>query len=131
MGLDRVVLVLEVANRDGSPTGGQGQGRHGRREERNRLLGLPHSGDVAVGIAGPQQPHQLLSTLDVQTLLGLGQEPPTAIERIGLPTAMTEGLVLHPAPALVELGVGRADLRWNGVRHLDGVGEHEGVKTRR
>ena len=71
-----------------------------------RLIGLPHGGDIAVGITGPQEAGQLLVSLLVQPLLRLGQQAPAPVEGIRLVTTVTERLVLDSTPALVELGVG-------------------------
>ena len=70
------------------------------------LFRLPGGGHLAAWVAGTQQTEQLLPTMIIEALVGLGEQPPAAVERIGLSTAMTHRLVLHPTAALVELGVG-------------------------
>jgi hypothetical protein len=59
-----------------------------------------------VGIAGTEEAGELLVAQLVESLLGLGQQTPAPIEGIGLAAPVAEGLVLHPASVLVELGVG-------------------------
>jgi hypothetical protein len=61
-----------------------------------------------LGIAGTKEVGEPLVVFVVEPLLGLGQQAPAAIEGIGLAAPMTEGLVLHPASALVELWYWRA-----------------------
>ena len=81
-------------------------------------------GHVAVGIAGPKQPRELLVALVVEALLGLGQQAPAPIEGIGLAAPVAERLVLHPPAALVELGVGElGDVE--GIGDQGGVGHHD------
>src|SRR3546814_240269 len=71
------------------------------------LLRVPRRADLALGIASFEQPGQLGVTALVETFVGLRQEPPCAVERVVLAAPMTEGLVLHPASALVQLLVGQ------------------------
>ncbi len=68
---------------------------------------MPRRADLALGIASFEQPAQLGVAAVVEPFVGLRQEPPCAVERIGLAAPMTEGLVLHPASALVQLVVGQ------------------------
>ena len=59
-----------------------------------------------------------------EPLLGFGEKAPAAVERIGLATPVPEGLVLHPASALVELGVGELD-EVEGIGDQGGPGHHD------
>ena len=110
-GLDRVVGVLEVVTELGHPLEGE-LGIGVLVELPDGFLGFPAGGHITVRIAGPEQACQLLVTLLVEALLGLGQQAPTAVEGIGLPAPVTEGLVLDPATALVDL-VLASFVRWN------------------
>ncbi len=74
-------------------------------------------------IAGAKQSHQLLGALVVEPLLRLGEQPPAAVEGIGLASPVAQGLVLHTASALVELRVGEL-AHVEGVRDQGGVGDH-------
>jgi len=110
-GLDPVVLALQVVAQSGDPL--EGEVGIGVCIERS-FLGLPEGFHVALGIAG---------TKDVASRglcrraapwpwsTGAGSDKKT--ERIGLAAPMTEGLDLHPASALVELGVA-SFVTWKG-----------------
>ena len=71
------------------------------------FLGLPHGGHVASGITGAQQAEELFLARLTEAFFGLGQQAAAAVERIVFVTTVPHGLVLHPASALVELGVGQ------------------------
>jgi hypothetical protein len=64
-----------------------------------------------------------VAALLVETLIGLGQQPATPIQRIVFPSPVAHGLVLHSAVALVELGVGEFR-HVERIRDLGGVGQH-------
>ena len=51
----------------------------------------------------------LVAAVLVEAFIGLGQEPPTAIQRIIFAATMTTRLVLHASAALVELLVRELD----------------------
>ncbi|MCU1490194.1 MAG: hypothetical protein JWM85_1599 [Acidimicrobiaceae bacterium] len=93
-----------------------------------RLIRVPGRRDVASWVAGAQQPKQLRPTVLIQALVGLGEQSPAAIERVGLSAPVAERLVLHTAPALVQLLV-RELHDMKGIGHLDGVGNN-GVEHR-
>jgi hypothetical protein len=121
--LDWIVLVLEIVAELGHPLEGE-IGIPVRVELADGLFRFPARGHIPVGIAGPQEPGQLLVALGVEPLLRLGQQAPAPIEGIGLAAPMPEGLVLYPPAALVELGVG--ELRdMEGIGHQGGLGHHE------
>jgi hypothetical protein len=73
----------------------------------DRLFCLPGSGHLAVRIAGAKKPDELLPAMVVDTLVCLGEQSSTTIERVVGAAAVAERGVLHPAAALVELGVGQ------------------------
>ena len=76
-------------------------------------------------ITGPQETHEFLFAALAQSLFGFGQETTAPVERVSLVVPVSHGLVLHPATALVELGVGELDhMKWTG--HLDGARHHGG-----
>jgi hypothetical protein len=58
----------------------------------------------------------------VEAFVGLGEESPGPVEGIVFAAPVSQSLVLHPASALVELGVGQA-YEVERIGHLDGLGE--------
>ena len=90
----------------------------------NGLLRVPGRGDFAVRVTGAKQAEQLPPALVVEALVGLGEQPATAIERVGLAAPVAEGLVLHPPPALVELVVGE-------LHHMERIGDLGGTRHHR
>ena len=89
----------------------------------NDLLRVPREPDLLARIASAEQAEQLV-VLDVgEALAGDRQPAPGTPQRIVTAAAMSEGLVLHPTPTLIESGVGKLhDVEW--IRDLDGVREH-------
>lgn len=77
---------------------------------------MPCGPDMAVGVTGFEQADQLGPAPIFEALVGSGQQTAGPIQRVGLSSAMAEGLVLHPAPVFVEAL----------IRHADDV---EGVAT--
>ena len=73
-----------------------------------------------MGITGAEEAGELLVAVVVESLLSLGEEASAPVERVGLAAPMPEGLVLHPSPALVELGVGELD-------HMERIGDQGGI----
>jgi len=122
-GLDGIVLVLEVVSELRHPLEGDlGIGVCVGLSD--SFLRFPTGGDVPVRITSSEQTLQFLGPLVVEPLLRLGQQTPASIEGIGLPSSMTERLVLDPPAALIELGVGElADMK--GVGHQGGVRHHD------
>src|SRR5205807_4919650 len=82
---------------------------------------------------GGEEPEELRATVVVESFVGLGEQASAPIQRIGLAAAMTEGLVLDPAAALVELLV-RELHQMERIRDLNRVGqhrvEHRPIRTR-
>jgi hypothetical protein len=79
--------------------------------------------DLPVRITGVEQPEQSAAAVVVEAFIGSCEEPSAAVERIVLAAAVTEGVVLHPPAALIQLGVGQTD-HMERIGHLGGVGEH-------
>ena len=63
----------------------------------------------------------------VEAFVGLGEQPPGPVQRIGFVTPMAESVVLHPASAFVELGV-RQLHEMERISDLDRSGEHRGER---
>lgn len=61
----------------------------------------------------------------VESFVGLGEQPPGPVQRIRFVTPMAERVVLHPASALIELGV-RQLHEMERISDLDRGGEHRG-----
>jgi hypothetical protein len=72
---------------------------------------------------GVEQSEELGPSLLGEALVGPGEQTPAPIQRIILVTAMAEGLVLHPPPALIQLGVGQLH-EMKRIRDLHCVGQH-------
>jgi len=73
------------------------------------FFGVPGSADLAVGVAGVEQTEQLGAAGLVETLIGFGQQAPAPVQRVVLAAPVPAGVVLDPAAALIELGVGQLD----------------------
>ena len=67
---------------------------------------MPGHAHLATRVAGFEQPHQLVFAAFVERLVGLGQQASGPVERVVFAAPVTDGLVLHSAAALVELGAG-------------------------
>src|ERR1035437_4378002 len=120
--LDRVVRVVEIGSEALGPFDVE-VGILVRVQLSNCFLRVPHGRHVPLGVSGAQQAEQLLPAVVGETFVGLGEEPPASVERIGLVTSVAHGLVLYPASAFVELGVGQLDhVKWIG--HLGDIGNH-------
>ena len=87
------------------------------------LFGMPGGGHFSVGVSGPQQANELLATGVFEPFLGLGEQAPDPIERVGLATTVPERLVLDTPAGFVELGVGVFD-DMERIGHLGGPGHH-------
>ncbi len=101
---------------------------------------MPGRGDLAAGIAGPEQSEELVPAVVVDPLMRLGEQPPAAVEGIVLVAPVSERLVLDPTATFVELVVSQLDhverigdlggVRDHGVEHgTVGAGEIEGGKA--
>ena len=75
------------------------------------------------GSPASSRPRSFGAAVVVEAFVGLGQQPPAAVERIVFAASMAERLVLHPAAALIELVV-RELHDMERVGDLDGVGQH-------
>ena len=78
---------------------------------------------MAGRVTGSEQTHQPLTAVNAEALAGHHQPASAAVERIVLVAAMTEGLVLYSASALVQRLVGELD-HMERIGDLDCVGEH-------
>jgi len=88
----------------------------------HRPFRVPGDRHLALRVTCAKQPKQLLAPVLLEAFVDLGERSPTSVERNDLPSAMGHRLVLHPAAALVELGVARHD-DVEGVGHVSGVGQ--------
>jgi hypothetical protein len=84
---------------------------------------VPCEAHLAAGVAGCEQAEQLVFTGLVEAFVGLGEQPAGSVERVGLVASVAEGLLLHPAAALIELRVLVLD-------HVERVGDLGGVRKR-
>ena len=86
----------------------------------NGFLRVPGGGHIALRVTGLEQVQQLASAVFTQALLGLGEEASASIEGVVFVAAVSERLVLDPAPRLVELGRRQLD-------HVEGIGNEGGI----
>ena len=83
-----------------------------RRAPAQPLSCATHS-DLTLWISRPQKSKQLGPSIGFEPLVGHGEQPPAAIEGIDLAPPVSEGLVLNPPAAIVEL----AGVSW--LSHID------------
>jgi hypothetical protein len=67
----------------------------------NGLFGVPGSCHLAFWISCSKEPGELSAAVVIEALVGSCEKAPAPVERIGLATAVSECLVLHPATALI------------------------------
>jgi len=103
--LDRARLVLQITTEPFHEDDGQ-VGIVEFVQASHHVLGVPCGADFATWIAGIEQAEELSPAVVGKAFVGSRQQSPGLIEGIMLETAMAQRLVLHPMPALVELGVG-------------------------
>gem|GEM_PF-1565538 len=84
---------------------------------------VPGHADLAVRVAGLEEAQQLRASLVVDAFISLGEQPAAPIQRVGLVASVTEGVVLHPSPALIQLLV-RELHHMERVRDLNRVRQH-------
>src|SRR5690606_17646892 len=67
-----------------------------------RLIGVPGHLHLTLGVAGLEQPEQLVLAGFVEPLMRLREQPPGPVQRIFFVSTVPECLVLHPASTLVQ-----------------------------
>ena len=78
------------------------------------LRRVPRQPHLVSRAAGAEQSHQAVVFILAEPFRGNHLLAPGAVERIVLAAAMTEGLILHSAPAPAERGVGELDdVEWS------------------
>ena len=87
------------------------------------LLGVPGDAHLAAGIAGVEQAEQLRPAVVLQAFVGPGEQAAGSIQRVVSVATVAERLVLHPPPALVQLGVGELH-QVKRIGDLDRLGQH-------
>lgn len=88
---------------------------------------MPCHAHLALWVTGFEQPEELRPAVVVESFVGLGEQPPGPVKRIGFVTPMAERVVLHPAAALIELGVCQLH-DMERISDLDRIGEHRGQR---
>src|SRR5690606_31224059 len=87
-----------------------------------RLLRVPRHANLALRVAGFEEPEELRLTPFGEAFVSLREEPSRPVERVITMTSVAEDLPLNPAADIIQLRVGELD-DVERVRDLDRVRE--------